>query len=93
MKPLLGGIGNWLGNERGRVICIWFYFIMILTLPTLCGYGWQVLANGDHSEGYLRETKETFNPVAFAIVGAGIVVVGYFLYRIFSGSCRKEDDS
>jgi len=92
LKPLFGRIGNWLGKERGRVICIWFSFILILTPPIFGGGGWQVLANGDHSEGNLRGTEETFNPFAFAIVGAGIVVVGYFLYRIFSGSGRKEGD-
>ncbi len=92
MKSLFGGIGNWLGKERGRVICIWFSSILILTPPIFAGGGWQVFANGDHSEGQLRGTEETFNPVAFVIVGAGLVVVGYFLYRIFSGSGRKEDD-
>lgn len=92
MKPLFGEIGNWLGKEMGRVICIWFSFILILAPPIFGGGGLQVFANGDHSEGQLRGTEETFNPVAFAIVGAGIVVVGYFLYRIFSGSGRKEDD-
>ena len=33
-----------------------------------------------------------FNLLVFRIGSGGLVVVGYFLYRIFSGSGKKRDD-
>jgi len=48
-----------------------------------------VFANGDHSDQH-PHTEQSFNPLAFALVSGGLVVVGYFMYRIFSGSSKKN---
>jgi len=48
-----------------------------------------VFANGDHSDQH-PHTEQSFNPLAFALVSGGIVVVGYFMYRIFSGTSKKN---
>ncbi|MFQ5852856.1 MAG: hypothetical protein ACE5JU_20035 [Candidatus Binatia bacterium] len=92
MKPLLDGRRNWLAKGRGRLICIWFFLVLFLTPPIFAGGVSQVFANEGDSGGYQQGIQETFNPVAFAIVSAGLVVVGYFMYRIFSGSGKKEGD-
>ena len=49
-----------------------------------------VFANGDHSDQH-PHTEQNFNPLAFALVSGGIVVVGYFMYRIFSGNKKNSD--
>jgi len=48
-----------------------------------------VFANGDHSDQH-PHAEQSFNPLAFALVSGGLVVVGYFMYRIFSGSSKKN---
>ena len=52
--------------------------------------GSPVLANGDHSEESPRGAQHSFNPIAFALVSGGLVVVGYLMYRIFSGKGKKN---
>ncbi len=74
------------------LIGLWFSLILLLTPAVITGSALRVFANGDHSGGHVKETKEVFNPTAFAIVSGGIVVVGYFLYRIFSGGGKKKED-
>ena len=48
----------------------------------------EVLANGDHGDDVAGGMH--FNPIAFGIVTAALVVVAYFLYRIFAGSGKKS---
>lgn len=74
------------------LVGLWFSLILLLTPAVITGSALRVYANGDHSGGHVKETKEVFNPTAFAIVSGGIVVVGYFLYRIFSGGGKKKED-
>jgi len=49
-----------------------------------------VFANGDHSDQH-PHSEESFNPLAFVLVSGGLVVVAYFMYRIFSGSKKNRD--
>ncbi|MEE9611978.1 MAG: hypothetical protein V3W19_12035 [Desulfatiglandales bacterium] len=78
-----------IGKSTLAGICL--YLVLYLTSPIFGGGISLVFANGDHSDGLVKETEEVFNPLAFAIVSAGIVVVGYFMYRIFSGRGKKEN--
>jgi len=49
-----------------------------------------VFANGDHSDQH-PHAEESFNPIAFALVSGGLVIVAYFMYRIFSGGKKNSD--
>lgn len=86
MNLFSSGKRNGLSSGRIRVICTWFSLFLFLTPPI-----W-VFANGDHSDEH-PHAQQAFNPIAFALVSGGIVVVGYFLYRIFSGSGKKNTDT
>ena len=48
----------------------------------------EALANGDHGDDIAGGMH--FNPIAFGIVSVALVVVAYFLYRIFAGSGKKS---
>jgi len=68
---------------------IWFSLLLFLTPPIWMTAVSPVFANGDHSDQH-PHTEQSFNPLAFALVSGGLVVVGYFMYRIFSGSSKKN---
>ncbi len=68
---------------------IWFSLPLFLTLPIWMTVVSPVFANGDHSDQH-PHAEQSFNPLAFALVSGGLVVVGYFMYRIFSGTSKKN---
>ena len=68
---------------------IWFSLLLFLTLPLMWTVMTPAFANGDHSDQH-PHAEQSFNPLAFALVSGGIVVVGYFMYRIFSGTSKKN---
>ncbi len=68
---------------------IWFSLLLLLTPPRWMTAVSPVFANGDHSDQH-PHAEQSFNPLAFALVSGGLVVVGYFMYRIFSGSSKKN---
>ncbi len=92
MKILFDRKGDRPGRAWEGLVGLWFYLILLLTPAAITGSALRVFANGDHSGGHVKETKEVFNPTAFAIVSGGIVVVGYFLYRIFPVAARNKED-
>ena len=68
---------------------IWFSLLLFLTPPIWMTAVSPVFANGDQSDQH-QHTEQIFNPLAFALVSGVLVVVGYFMYRIFSGSSKKN---
>jgi len=68
---------------------IWFSLLLFLTPPIWMTVVSPVLANGDHADHH-PHAEQSFNPLAFALVSGALVVVGYFMYRIFSGSKKNR---
>jgi len=68
---------------------IWFSLLLFLTPPLMWTVVTPAFANGDHSDQH-PHAEQSFNPLAFALVSGGLVVVGYFMYRIFSGSSKNN---
>ena len=68
---------------------MWLSLVFFLTPPLILTVVTPVFANGDHSDQH-PHAEQSFNPLAFALVSGGLVVVGYFMYRIFSGSSKKN---
>ncbi len=71
---------------------IWFALLLFLTPPIWTTVVSPAFANGDHSDQH-PHAEQSFNPIAFALVTGGLVVVAYFMYRIFSGSNKKNKDT
>jgi len=69
---------------------IWFSLPLFLTLPIWMTVVSPVFANGDHSDQH-PHGEQSFNPLAFGLVSGGLVVVAYFMYRIFSGNKKNRD--
>jgi len=69
---------------------IWFSLLLFLTPPIWMTVVSPVFANGDHSDQH-PHAEESFNPIAFALVSGGLVIVAYFMYRIFSGGKKNSD--
>lgn len=80
---------KWLGRTKIRLIGLLLVLFFFVTPPVMWIVATPVFANGDHSD----EHPHAFNPIAFGLVTGAAVIVGYFMYRIFSGKGKKDVDT